>query len=202
VASIVALIGFMGSGKTSVGRKAARLLGCHFVDLDDEIERLESTSIPEIFAREGESGFRDKELKTLRRLLAAASSERAAARQGTAVAGRREAGSELKQAACLVLALGGGTPTIPEARKILGESATVILLQVDPGEAWRRVQDGKRPLARNEEEFCLLLEARRAAYEAVADIVLDTTGRTPEEIAAEIAQAIRREGHSRKVEEK
>ncbi len=164
MAPIVALAGFMGSGKTTVGRKAARLLDWDFLDLDREVVASTGLSIPSLFAEEGEAGFRRRESQILRDLV----------------------GSEPKQHG-LILALGGGTLTSPDALAYVRERATVIYLEIDAEHAWSRVCRSDRPLARDREAFGALLDQRRATYDLAADHVLHVQGRTPDSIAAEVA---------------
>jgi shikimate kinase/3-dehydroquinate synthase len=168
VASIVALTGFMGSGKTTVGDRVAGLLGWRFLDLDDEIVRAEGMSIPEIFASKGEAAFRAQECEFLASLLDP---------DGT------EPG--------LVLALGGGTLESHAAAELLRGRAKVVYLVVDSAEAWARSERSGRPLARDRAQFEALQASRRATYEDVADWVTPVHGRSVEDIAHEIAAIAR-----------
>lgn len=160
----------MGSGKTSVGRQVARLLGWDFLDLDDEIAVTAGETIPRLFALEGEAGFRRRERDTLSAVLA----------------GPQERG--------LVLALGGGTILNAEARPLLCDRALLVYLEIDAETAWERVSGSDRPLARDEETFRRLLEHRRPAYEAAADVTLNAGGKTVAEIARELADIARTAG--------
>ena len=149
MAPVLMLVGFMGSGKTDVGRRVARRLDWDFVDLDAAVERRAGRSIPDIFAQEGEATFRRLEVEVLQALLS----------------GEGERGR--------VIALGGGTPTTPQAQHLLGEpsgrSRLVIYLEVDPRGAWQRVAGSARPLARSRSDFLDLARRRLPLYEAVAD---------------------------------
>jgi len=140
----LALIGFMGAGKTTLGEEVARRLGRPFRDLDREIEAAEGP-IANIFAGRGESAFRRLEAAHLSRLLALAEP--------------------------MVIALGGGAVTVPEARDLLRRRALTVLVEVEAGEAWQRVRGSERPLAVSEEEFRRLYERRRPLYEQAADAV-------------------------------
>jgi len=144
----------MGSGKTTVGRKAARALGWKFVDLDREVATVAGRSIPEIFSDEGEASFRRHESETLRNILASLSATDEAT----------------------VIALGGGTITDPVVVEDLKEQAVVVYLETDATRAWARVASSDRPLAHDRHRFAALLESRRSVYEAVADHVVDTRG--------------------------
>ncbi len=139
----VAIAGFMGAGKTTVGEEAARRLRRPFFDLDREIERRTGSTIAELFAGPGEPHFRSVEEEIAAELLAA-----------------REPS---------VLALGGGAVLSPATRAALRERAVTVLLDVDPETAWTRVEGADRPLAQGKEAFLALLEERRPVYEEVAD---------------------------------
>jgi shikimate kinase len=165
---IVALIGLMGAGKTTVGRALATLLDRDFVDLDERIERAAGRRITEIFATEGEAGFR-----TL---------ERAATRS-------------LASEGASVVATGGGWAVDPENVHRLGEHAVTVWLRVDPRTAAERLRgetagrpklNGSDPAASLER----LLHLREAHYRA-ADLHIETGGRTADEVAVEIARILR-----------
>jgi shikimate kinase/3-dehydroquinate synthase len=141
----VALIGFMGAGKTTLGRLAAQVLGRRFVDLDRELERSLQQTIPELFEQRGEAEFRLLEREAT---LSALCNERPA-----------------------VIALGGGAVETPSIRRTLREKALTVLVEVDPGTAWTRVGGSARPLARDEERFHELFERRRPVYAEAADAV-------------------------------
>jgi shikimate kinase/3-dehydroquinate synthase len=136
----VALIGFMGAGKTQLADR----LGRRFFDLDVEIEQHLGRSIPELFAEGGEAGFRVVEAeRTLDVLLS----------------GRPA-----------VLALGGGAVETPKVREGLREHALTVLVEVAADVAWERVIGSGRPLARDPESFRALYERRRALYDECADV--------------------------------
>lgn len=157
------LIGLSGSGKSATGRILAQRLGWEFIDTDDEIEREAGATVAELFAREGEAAFRERELRALR---AAAEHEPA------------------------VIATGGGTPTIPEARPILG-TGFVVWLAVSPAVAARRLLQApggsERPLLAGDPHAKLeaLLQARLELYRG-ADAAVDGDDLTPVEQAEEI----------------
>jgi 3-dehydroquinate synthetase len=136
----LALIGFMGAGKSTLGPEVARRLGREFFDVDDEIERAEGP-IANIFDERGELSFRELE---------AAFVAKACNRRQPAV-----------------IALGGGAV---ESRELLEElDVFVVHLAVDVETAWERVQGSRRPLARDESEFRNRYDLRRPLYEEVAD---------------------------------
>ena len=159
---LIALTGFMGSGKTTVGRLVADALGCPFMDLDEIIVRKAGRGIPDIFAAEGEAGFRRREKQAL---------EQTVAKYAETTA---------------VLALGGGTVTVPGAIGLLQEKTLCIYLKAGFPTLQTRLEgqtDG-RPLA--DDQMAQRLATREPLYEQAAHIVLDTDGHTPEEITDEI----------------
>ena len=139
----LALAGFMGAGKTTLGREVARRLRRRFVDLDHEIERETGASIEELFARDGEAGFREME--------------------------ERVAATVFERSEPVVVALGGGTVLSEKTRALLRAQAFTVLLDVDPAIAWQRTRDSRRPLAIDEESFRTLYRARLPIYEEAAD---------------------------------
>jgi shikimate kinase/3-dehydroquinate synthase len=152
------LTGFMGSGKSSVGREVARRLGRPFVDMDDVIEEREGTTVAEIFARRGEAYFRKVEKELWREL---------AASRG------------------LVIATGGGTLVPVENRDMAEERDWVICLLADVEELVERLpDDGSRPLLEGDRrgQIASLLAERRQAYCSIA-IQMHTAGLTVAQIA-------------------
>ena len=143
----LALTGFMGAGKTTIGARVAKLLGRPFVDLDAAVEAEVGATIPELFAERGEPAFRALEEEQARRALA---------------------GGEP-----LVVALGGGAVLSAATRALLAERAFTVVLDVEPGDAWRRAADRGRPLARDEHAFRRLHEDRAPIYDEVADARAD-----------------------------
>jgi shikimate kinase len=169
----VVLIGFMGAGKSSVGRVLGKFLGWAFEDLDERIERREQRKVADIFRESGESGFRRSEHAALKELL-----------------------SESRPGAEKIVALGGGTFVQKENAKLIeaGRIATVFL-DADVAELWRRCreqakgQEVERPLLGNLESFRKLYAARRSHY-LKASLRQETMGKTVEEIAADLVQAL------------
>lgn len=157
---IIALTGYMGCGKSSVGRILADSLGCPFTDLDEAVEKSAGRSISDIFSTEGEAAFRELEFKTLKAVLG-------------------------KYASCTaVVALGGGTVTIPNAVKLLQDKTLCIWLQAPVEELEKRVAGSGRPLTAT--RFRERILEREPLYAAASHISIDTSGLTPEEIADEI----------------
>lgn len=151
------LAGFMGSGKTTVGRALAARLAWPFVDLDDEIECAAAKDIPGIFADDGEDGFRDWE-----HLALAEQANRALS--GTPV----------------VLALGGGTYAFARNRRVMRPVGPTVWLDAPAHTLWERVrQASHRPLARDREAF-VRLHARRAVSYSKSDYRVDASRRAPE----------------------
>ena len=140
----VALIGFMGAGKSTLGVEIGRQLGRRLLDLDHEIARSAQQTIPELFERRGEAEFRVLEAQAT---ISALEHERPA-----------------------VVALGGGAVETPRIRRALREHALTVWVDVDSTTAWGRVSGKGRPLARDEESFRALHERRRPLYEECADM--------------------------------
>ncbi len=144
------LVGFMGAGKTTLGREVAARLGRPFLDLDAAIEERAGKTIPQLFAERGELRFRELEAHAVRVALAAPEPA--------------------------VVALGGGAVTTPENREALAAALT-LLRDVDVDTAWLRVRNSKRPLARDEARFRRLYDERQPLYREVADaVVTDADG--------------------------
>jgi 3-dehydroquinate synthase len=164
--SAVFLIGFMGAGKSTVGRLLASRLGRRFVDLDTEIEREQGADVASIFAAGGEAAFRDAE---------------------------REALSALAGADDAVVACGGGVVTDPGSRKLLSRG-TVVYLRVSSEEALARIgsETTGRPLLRSADPAAVseLLGSRESLYSSAADMILDTSGRTPETMSERIVELL------------
>lgn len=157
----IALAGYMGAGKTTVGRRAADILGVEFVDVDDLVQAHAGQSISEVFAQRGELWFRRTEEDLIREHLTAAPG---------------------------VLALGGGALGSKRTRALLARDAWVAWLRVDPEEAWRRVGGRPgRPLAQDHDRFVRRAGEREHVYREAADVILDA-GHPPEDTARVLAQ--------------
>ena len=165
-------VGFMGAGKSSSARSVAAELGVRPLDSDRELESRLGESIESFFDREGESAFRAREEEVVLELL-----ERAAADAGGHSSGSRGLGGGAGgRAGAPVVALGGGATGSERVREAL-RSHTVVHLEVEPEEAWRRATGKGRPLARDRGRFDQLHGDRRADYESLADAVLPPAGR-------------------------
>jgi shikimate kinase len=163
--SAVFLVGFMGAGKTSVGRKLSARLGWDFEDLDERIQSLEGRPIAEIFRDSGEAEFRRAEHAALRQLLA-------------------ELGSSPR-----VVALGGGAFVQAANASLLEDyGVPVVFLDGLAEELFRRCEqeNSERPLRHDTKQFRELYEQRRPFY-LKAGWRVDTTGKDLDTIAAEVA---------------
>jgi shikimate kinase len=155
------LVGAMGAGKSTVGRLVADALGVGFLDTDDVVEREAGKSVAEIFVDDGEAAFRARE------------------KQAVAASLRGHAG---------VLALGGGAVLDPDTRTLLA-GHRVVFLRVGLSDAAQRVGLGvSRPLLLGNVRGRIkqLLDERAPIYEAVAGHVVDTDGRTADEVADQV----------------
>jgi len=164
----VALIGFMGAGKTTVGQELARRLNWRFADLDQLIESREGRTIPQIFQAEGEAGFRALEHGVLAESLAVPGS-----------------GST-------VLALGGGAFVVEKVRALLRErQVPAVWLDAPAEELFRRCEQPEvvRPLRRDPEQFTKLYEQRLSSYRQ-ADLHVITKGKEISAIAEEIVMRL------------
>ncbi len=163
----VALVGLMGSGKTTVGRRLATALGYRFCDADAEIERAAGRSVADIFSELGEPEFRSGERRVIARLLA----------DGP-----------------LVLATGGGAYMDEQTRRLLRERAVTIWLKADIDVLARRVaRRDTRPLLRGKNPAEVLSEQadRRYPVYAEADIVVETPDSAHDAAVARIVDALR-----------
>lgn len=172
----VALIGLSGAGKTTVAPRIASRLGCAWIDLDSEIARAAGADVPGIIRREGEAAFRAREAAALRIAL------------------------EEDPRPRLVVACGAGALLDPENRARLTARALTVWLRVSPETAAGRLgaMPGKaRPLLEGNDpasRLSALWEARRESYEAAGTAVVDTEGRTPDEVADLVLACVREAG--------
>jgi shikimate kinase len=157
------LVGFMGSGKSAVGRLLAHELGWSFADVDEDIEKAQGVSIAQIFDTRGEQAFREMEQEALRKRV-----------------------REIECGKPMVLALGGGAFVDPDTRKLLEERGVTVWLDCPFPRINARVKDQThRPLARDPEKLQQLFDDRRDVYrKAEHRIEADTDD--PAAIVAEI----------------
>ncbi len=162
------MIGFMGTGKTSIGKRVAKSLGFDFVDTDDLIVESQDKAIAEIFSDEGEDYFRDLETETL-----------------------RTCGHQQRQ----VISTGGGIVLRPGNRDILSESGYVIWLKASPDAILERVsRNQERPLLLTSDPLQTikdLLKERNNLYASTADFTIDTNELTLDETAFGICESAR-----------
>jgi shikimate kinase len=174
---IISLTGFMGCGKSSVGRRLSELLCCRFIDLDQAIEEKAGKRIPEIFSSEGEAAFRALERETLAEILDSDSNE-----------------------STLVLALGGGAIMQAESERMITERSRCIYLKASvdtlmshlANEAsGRPLLAGNKDLSALRARICELMELRAATYERCASTVIITDDKTIGAISQEIIDTIK-----------
>lgn len=161
--SNIVLIGFMGSGKSTIASTLASALDKKVIDMDYEIEREEGRSIADIFKEDGEVYFRDLETDFLERMK----------------------GKKNK-----ILSTGGGIIMRDKNVKLLNHIGTVVFLQADVNHIYNNVKDStNRPLLEVEDvlgEIQSRLEAREPYYLRAADVIIQTSGKTIEAITQEI----------------
>lgn len=166
-ANPIFLVGMMGAGKSTVGKRLAERLEMDFVDLDEELERRCGVPIPFIFREEGEEGFRRRESALI---------------------------EEFARAKGLVVATGGGAVT-QEKNRILLKNAPIftVYLKVSAEQCYRRTKNSDRPLLQCEnplEKITLLLESRNPLYGEVSSLTVDTDGKASKRVAEELNQTL------------
>lgn len=166
----IVLIGFMGSGKSTVGRELSKLLGYPIVDTDHEIEEREKLSIPEIFSTKGEEYFRSTETKLVQELCDKGLSHH-------------------------IIATGGGMPMREPTRPLLRQLGYVVWLQADVDTILNRTsRNSNRPLLQTEnprQTIENLLEIRNPVYEQVSHLRIRTSDLDIEETAHGILESAR-----------
>lgn len=157
------LIGFMGTGKSTIAKALSEKLGIPQIEMDERIEQEQDMPITEIFAKYGEEHFRDIETDLLRRL---------------------------QEQDGVVVSCGGGAVLREVNRDIMKKSGCIVLLTAKPETILERVKDStNRPILNgnmNVEYIAELMERRRACYEAAADVVVATDGKSCGEICGEV----------------
>lgn len=164
------LVGPMGAGKTTIGRRLASRLHLEFVDLDSALEERTGVDIPRIFDIEGEAGFRRRESQLL---------------------------DELTQHKGIVLATGGGAVMDPKNQSYLGGRGLVIYLRATLDTQTKRTKGTNRPMLSGEDSgtrLAALMETRGPIYEALADHIIDTEDGHPERLAEELARLLEDSG--------
>ncbi len=164
----IILTGFMGCGKTSVGIRLSYTLRRTLIDTDKWIEKKQGKTVSEIFASEGEEAFRRMESECIRELIGTAEGQ--------------------------IISTGGGLPVRKENRKLLKKLGTVYYLEVTPECVYERLKgDTTRPLLQGEnprEKIRELLEAREAFYQEGADVVIEVSAKSFEDIITEIVKGM------------
>ncbi|MCI9298417.1 MAG: shikimate kinase [Lachnospiraceae bacterium] len=164
----VILIGFMGSGKSSTGVALSYRLQRTVLDTDKLIEKQEGRSISEIFRKEGEAYFRERETALLRELK--------------------------KEKAKQIFSTGGGMPLREENRALLSELGTVVYLSVSPETVYERLKgDTTRPLLQGDnplQKIKTLLAEREEFYRQAADMVIRSDGKNTTQVADEIMELL------------
>jgi shikimate kinase len=163
--SHIVLVGSMGSGKSSIGRRLAARLERRFIDLDARIEAEAGISIASMFESEGEAGFRTRERRILKAILMTLEAS--------------------------VIATGGGAVLDEGNRRAMRDAGTVVYLEVEPAMQLQRLQgDRKRPLLATydpAQRLADLQDMREALYREVADVIFDTTHHATEDAAETLA---------------
>ena len=166
----ISLTGFMGCGKSSVGRRLSELLCCHFADLDTVIEQHAGKTIPEIFATYGEKGFREMEKDALSSFIMECPDKS-------------------------VLALGGGAVMTPECRQLVHDRTICIYLRTSEDTLIERLtsETAGRPLLDGSDlrtRIRSLMAQRASTYEHTAHLTIDTDNKSIDRIAEEIIALI------------
>ena len=162
------LIGFMGTGKTTISRELSKAVGIKEVDLDQEIEKRRQMKISEIFSVYGEAYFRELETALIK---------------------------EYEKKRGYVISCGGGAVLREENVRSMKNGGQIVLLSASAETVYERVRYGKnRPLLEgnmNVDYISGLMEQRRTAYELAADVTVVTDDRTPKEITEEIIKMVK-----------
>lgn len=165
----IILIGFMGSGKTSVSIKLSYYMRCTMIDTDRLIEREEERSVSRIFEENGEAVFRDMETACLEKLLDSGEMGR-------------------------IISVGGGLPVREKNRLLLKRLGKVIYLRAKPETVYERLKDDDtRPLLKTENplgKIRELMEKRSEAYENASDYIVDVDGKSLDDIIEELVHLV------------
>lgn len=164
----VLFVGFMGSGKTSVSRMLCKMTDLSLIDVDQRIEALQHRKIPQIFADEGEAGFRRIETETLKGLVHEDRS---------------------------IISCGGGIVVNPANRPVLKSLGTVIYLDVPVDEAVGRISHPEtRPMLSGPRPVAEIYAERLPMYSEVADITIKTSGMTVYQVARKCKRILEKRG--------
>jgi shikimate kinase len=163
----IIITGFMGSGKTTIARGLARILGCEMLDLDHVIAEREGRTAKEIIEQDGEESFREIETRIIREVL--------------------------ENSPMGVIALGGGAWTLERNRNLINKHGCVTVWLDAPFElCWERIliSGSSRPLARDEDQARMLYAERRPQYALAKLHVRMIANKSTDEISAEIAESL------------
>jgi len=159
----IILCGFMGCGKSTIGKAISKKIKYEFIDSDEFIEKHEKMTIPEIFEKFGEDYFRNKETDSI---------------------------SKISKLDHCVVSLGGGAVLNKENAKVLKTSGKLFFLNISAQEVYNRLKnDASRPLLQTDDKLTAissLLSKRLPIYNEVADVIIDVDGKTVDEISEEI----------------
>lgn len=163
----IALIGFMGSGKSAIASYMKKTLNWEVIEMDTLLEEREKCTISEIFSEKGEEYFRNLETELLR---------------------------EIQYKERIVISCGGGVPLKWENVELMKKNGKIILLQASPETIFNRIRgDRTRPLLKNNMSLIAIssmMEKREKIYKEAADITVTVDGKTVEQIFAEIQEHI------------
>jgi shikimate kinase len=163
----ILLIGFMGSGKSTVSNELSKLLNMREIDMDQYIEEKEGQTIKEMFEKEGEEYFRDRETQAI---------------------------YDLKEQKGIIISCGGGAVLRPENVKVMKQQGKIILLTATPETILERVKNNThRPILNgnmNVEFIQALMDKRADKYKMAADITIRTDHKTVKEICNELIEAL------------
>ena len=165
------LIGYRATGKTTLARLLSERLGWEWIDADDQIERRAGKSIKQIFDDDGQRAFRDLEAEVI---------------------------ADLCRRGRLILAVGGGAPMRQQSRHVMHQSGKIVWLEAEPQTILARMSaDASTPARRPNltekgplEEIIELLAEREPVYRELAHLVVDTEGKSPDELATEIVDRL------------
>ena len=203
---ILSITGFMGCGKSSVGRKLSQLLCCPFMDLDEMIEAEAGKSIPEIFAEIGESGFRQMEHRVLDRAvpmpmysggpLPQQSCGPLPLRGGAKMPPTYNRHTSLTDQYLEIISLGGGTIMTRECAKIVRERTLCVYLRASVQTLTEHLEGEtqERPMLSGNvhERISELMAQRAATYESTAHVIIDIDGKSVDEVAHAIIDSLSR----------
>jgi len=164
----IILIGPMGSGKTTLGRRIAHRFGLDFIDVDEELERRCGVEVAVIFEIEGEAGFRERESRLL---------------------------AEIAGGSGQLIATGGGSVLAPANREVIRQNGLVVWLNATVDQQIRRLErDKRRPLLAapdRRQRLTALAEQRNPVYASIADVVFDSSNRSLPRMADALERTIR-----------